>query len=175
MAKRLIILFLSAFCLLQSSAQHDNVQDAGDVGMVLLPATALVGSLISNDKEGSIQFLKSFTATTAITYALKWSLDVERPDGGRHSFPSGHTSAAFCGASFIQKRYGWAAGLPAYAAASFVGYSRVYAGRHHIWDVLAGAAIGTACSQLLTTTDKQVEWAIAPSTGGMQLLLSYSF
>lgn len=175
MAHRLIILLFLVGGLLKTKAQSEHVQLAGDVGMVVLPATAFVGSLISKDKEGSIYFLKSFTATTAITYALKWTLDVERPDGGRHSFPSGHTSAAFCGASFIQKRYGWAAGIPAYAAASFVGYSRVHAGRHHIWDVVAGAAIGAACSQLLTRTDKQVQWAMAPSTEGMQLLFSCSF
>ena len=33
-------------------------------------------------------------------------------------------------------------GVPAYAAASFVAYTRVESGQHHDYDVIGGAAIG---------------------------------
>lgn len=46
------------------------------------------------------------------------------------------------GAAFLQMRYGWALGGPAYAVASFVACSRVESKRHYTSDVVAGAAIG---------------------------------
>ncbi len=81
--------------------------------------------------------------TMLATYALKYSVSEERPNGAdSHSFPSGHASVSFAGAEFIRKEYGWAWGVPAYLAAGFVGYSRVKAKDHYTWDVATGAAIG---------------------------------
>ena len=40
---------------------------------------------------------------------------------------------------------------PAYAGAAFVAYSRVYADKHYVEDVLAGAAIGIIASEIFTT------------------------
>lgn len=85
-----------------------------------------------------------------MTHGLKRTIDKERPNGGRHSFPSGHTSAAFQGASFIHKRYGAKYAIPAYVGATFVGYSRIQADKHDMTDVLAGAAIGTLSSWYFT-------------------------
>jgi hypothetical protein len=76
------------------------------------------------------------------TGILKYTVNETRPNGGAHSFPSGHASAAFTGAEFIRKEYGWGWGAPAYVAASFVAWSRVEADKHYTHDVLAGAAIG---------------------------------
>lgn len=78
----------------------------------------------------------------ATTTSLKQVVDETRPDGGQHSFPSGHSSMAFAGAEFIRKEYGIGWGAPAYLAAGFVAWSRVEARRHYTHDVLAGAAIG---------------------------------
>lgn len=78
-----------------------------------------------------------------VTYGLKSSVEERRPDGsGDDSFPSGHTSISFAGAEFIRKTYGWGWGVPAYAAASFVGWSRVHTQDHWGHDVAIGAAIG---------------------------------
>jgi membrane-associated phospholipid phosphatase len=60
-----------------------------------------------------------------------------------HSFPSGHTSNAFCaamGLSLQAKK--WYVTLPAFAWASSVGYSRMHLGVHYPSDVIAGAGIG---------------------------------
>lgn len=89
-------------------------------------------------------FLVSFLRMETTTYTLKYAIDARRPNGGRQSFPSGHTSAAFMGAEFIRKQYGPWWGAPAYAAASWVGYTRLDAHQHYWRDVLAGAAIGIA-------------------------------
>jgi PAP2 superfamily len=77
-----------------------------------------------------------------LTESLKYAFNETRPDGGTHSFPSGHTALAFTGAEFIRKEYGLLWGLPAYAIASYVGWSRVESREHYTHDVLAGAAIG---------------------------------
>ncbi|MGH8252905.1 MAG: phosphatase PAP2 family protein [Steroidobacteraceae bacterium] len=80
--------------------------------------------------------------TFVVTQTLKYAFNETRPDGGSHSFPSGHTALAFTGAEFIRKEYGWRWGLPAYAVATYVGWSRVESREHYSRDVLAGAAIG---------------------------------
>jgi PAP2 superfamily len=77
------------------------------------------------------------------TYGLKYSVQERRPNGeDDSSFPSGHTAISFAGAEFIRKEYGWRWGVPAYAAASFVGWSRVETKDHWWHDVAAGGAIG---------------------------------
>jgi hypothetical protein len=62
-----------------------------------------------------------------MTSGLKSIIDEKRPNGGIHSFPSRHASMAFVSAEFMRKRYGRNYGIPTYALASFVAYSRVEA------------------------------------------------
>lgn len=88
-------------------------------------------------------FLLSFVRMEVTTYALKYGIDEQRPDGGGgQSFPSGHTAASFMGAEFIRKNYGWGWGVPSYIAAGWVGYTRVQSYNHYWHDVAAGALIG---------------------------------
>lgn len=89
-------------------------------------------------------FLVSFLRMEVTTYGLKYAIDAERPNGGGQSFPSGHTASAFMGAEFIRKEFGWGWGVPAYAAAGWVGYTRVQSHNHYWRDVLGGALIGIA-------------------------------
>jgi hypothetical protein len=88
-------------------------------------------------------FLISFVRMEVLTYALKYGINEQRPHhGGGQSFPSGHSAAAFMGAEFIRKEYGWGWGTPALLAASWVGYTRVESYNHYWHDVVAGALIG---------------------------------
>ena len=87
-------------------------------------------------------FLAASLRMELMTESLKVTVDEQRPNGGSHSFPSGHTSTAFMGAEFIRKEYGWAWGTPAYLAAGFVGWTRVASQNHWTHDVLVGAAVG---------------------------------
>jgi len=144
-------------------ARADGIEKAGDILQVVLPATAAGMTLIYKDSEGALQFGESAALTLGVTYGLKYTVDETRPNGGSHSFPSAHTSISFCSAEFMRKRYGWEYGLPAYVAATFVGYSRVESREHYTKDVVAGAAIGFGSSYLFTHPYKG--WQIQPETG----------
>lgn len=133
------------------AADSSGVERAGDIIALTIPAIAYGSTYHMDDKEGRQQFYQSFAANIAVTYALKSTIDKERPDNSDNdSFPSGHTSMAFQGASFIHKRYGLEYSIPAYVGATFVGYSRIQADKHDMADVLAGAALGVASSMYLT-------------------------
>jgi len=153
----LIITILLLISTTAARAGKSNIETGGDVLQILIPLTGYATTFYLDDQEGRNQFYKSFLTTVLITQGLKLTINEQRPNGsGNDSFPSGHTSAAFQGAAFIQKRYGWPYGIPAYAAATFVGYSRVQSNQHHIKDVIAGAAIGTLSSYYFTTEYKGI-------------------
>ena len=66
------------------------------------------------------------------------------------SFPSGHSSVTFATATVLQRNFGWKAGVPAYALASYVAASRVQMKRHFFSDVAFGAAIGIVAGRTVT-------------------------
>src|SRR3546814_17133570 len=82
---------------------------------------------------------------------LKQTFPERRPDNSDNkSFPSGHSALSFASATTLYRRYGWQAGLPAYAVATVVGIGRERSNEHHWYDVVAGAALGTASGWLFT-------------------------
>lgn len=88
----------------------------------------------------------TFVLCAGTTYILKHSIHSMRPDGtDNHSFPSGHTAVAFCGATVLHKEYGklspWIS-VAGYAVATATALDRIRRNRHHWGDVAAGAAIG---------------------------------
>jgi len=144
------LLFLSLYPGLSLAGM--NTEQTGTALQILIPAVGL-GSTLFYEKgnEGLLQFGKAFLTSQLITYGLKKTVHERRPNGiCCKSFPSGHTSAAFMGAAFIQKRYGWNYAIPAYLGATYVGYSRVQSKNHYLKDVVAGAVIGTLSSFYFT-------------------------
>jgi PAP2 superfamily protein len=84
---------------------------------------------------------------SAMTQGLKYAVDRTRPNGGHHSFPSGHTAASFTTADVILQRFGWRAGAAAYIAAAYVGASRIADRQHYLSDTVFGAALGIASAR----------------------------
>lgn len=122
-----------------------------DVLLVGMPLAALTGVLIEHDWKGLVQGSYTAALTGGVTLLLKYTVKEERPDHSNfHSFPSGHSATTFATAAFIQRRYGWKLGAPAYVLAAYTGWGRVFAKKHHWWDVVAGAAIGTGSAYLFT-------------------------
>ena len=152
---------LIALIIIIPARGTDYFEVAGDIGQYALPAAGLGVALVKKDWKGCLQLTCAFAATLAATYALKYTVRETRPDGGTQSFPSGHTSSAFCGATFLDVRYGHAWGIPAYAAASLVGWSRIESNNHYPVDVLAGAAIGIV-SNIIFTRQKVKNIQVVP-------------
>ncbi len=146
-----VSIFLVLSLASSAIAGSDAVETAGDVGRVLIPAAAAGVTLVKKDWEGGKQLFFSLLAAAAATEGLKAVVHERRPNGGDQSFPSGHASISFAGATFLQKRYGWRYGIPAFLAAAFVGYSRVESDEHWTKDVLGGAAIGIASGWIFTS------------------------
>jgi membrane-associated phospholipid phosphatase len=158
---------MGLFLCITSIAEANSgsgVEAAGDVLLFVLPATAIGLTIGHEDGEGALQFGESTALAIGVTYGLKYAVDELRPNGGRHSFPSAHSSISFSAAEFIRKRYGWDYGIPAYLAASFVAYSRVEARQHYLHDVIVGAGIGIASSYVFTKPYK--DWNVQPEADG---------
>lgn len=123
--------------------QKSNLETSGDILQLTLPGVAFASTfLYESDDKPQIQFVKSYATTVVSVFALKYIINKPRPNGGQYGFPSGHTASAFSGAAFLQRRYGWKIGVPAFLLAGFTGYTRIKANKHDIYDVLAGASIG---------------------------------
>ena len=141
-----------------------NAEKIGDILQIAIPLSAYGTTLYLDDKEGQMEFYKSYGVSLASTYALKYTVREQRPDSNaKDSFPSGHTSSAFSGATFIHKRYGFKYAIVPYLGAIYTGYSRVHSNRHYTRDVVAGALIGVASSWYFTSPYKNVD--IQPVVG----------
>lgn len=144
------------------------LEDTGDVLQLALPISAGLTTIIKGDWEGTKQFALSYGTGFLVTHSLKRIIKKQRPEG-RHlfdAFPSGHTTSAFSGASFIQRRYGWKYGKWAYILAALVGVSRMEGpdGWHDLWDVLAGATVGIGSTYIFTTPYDQSKYNLSFSS-----------
>ena len=172
--KRLLF-FLIALCLavsinaqeIEVTGSRKAVRTSGDVGAVLLPVAGLTAILVNRDWQGLKQGALAGITTLGATYILKYAVKKERPDrSDLHSFPSMHTSVSFTAAGFIQRRYGWKWGIPAYIVSTYVGWSRVYGKKHDWWDVAAGAVIGVGSSYIFTRPfARKHELTLSPIAG----------
>jgi membrane-associated phospholipid phosphatase len=133
MRTALAILFL--FVAL-GPAEAAKIESAGTGVAIALPLIAGGIGLYKDDRTGLAELTVDTLATVGTAYALKNIVREQRPDKSNfQSFPSDTSALAFAPAQFLWDRYGWEYGLPAYAAASFVGYSRIDAKKHHWYDV----------------------------------------
>lgn len=164
----------------QTSSDHRR---AGDVLSFALPAGVAVAAWWNDRRspppEGErselFQFAGSFAATLAATEVLKRTVRSERPDGRDNlSFPSGHASRAFSAASFVHRRHGWEAAWPLYAAAGYVGWTRVDSKRHRWGDVAGSLAVSSAMTWWLVDparSNKEVSVTVAPRALSVQWVL----
>jgi membrane-associated phospholipid phosphatase len=158
------------------------LESSGDVLQIALPTAAALTTILKKDWQGTKQFALSYATSILITHALKRIVKKERPEGRNlyDAFPSGHTTSAFSGASFIQRRYGWQYGKWAYLGAAIVGVSRMEGpdGWHDIWDVLAGAAISIGSTYIFTTPYEKQAISVGFYSNGKEtfvLGLKYEF
>lgn len=155
---RLLLLFFVSFFVVSLPAQtieiggsRKTIRTVGDVALLAIPTACLISTVTLQDWDGLKQGALAGVSSVGLTFILKEVINKERPDQSDYkSFPSMHSAISFTGAAFIQKRYGWKWGIPAYAAAGFVGWSRVYGKKHDWWDVAAGATMGVVSAYIFT-------------------------
>ena len=115
-----------------------------------------------------VDLTRSFFATGLVTGALKFSVNRHRPNGGEHSFPSGHTSSAASTVVVLWRHLGWQAGVPAAIMTGITGAARIEAQKHYLSDVIAGATIGLVMGRLVTNRrDERDGWTVGAMPGGL--------
>jgi membrane-associated phospholipid phosphatase len=126
-----------------------------NVVMVGVPIAGYFIAGHKDDDEGQKQVVRSVAAGIVVhaiaSVAFNYTSWGERPNGGRHAFPSGHVALTTSGAAFLQDRYGWQYGLPAYALVGYVAEVRVHTGHHRWRDAAGGVVVGWGTSKFFVT------------------------
>jgi membrane-associated phospholipid phosphatase len=123
--------------------------NGGTQGGIAL-GTYVVGRLLHKPAAADVgaDLIEAQLVSGILTQGLKITIARGRPRGtARQSFPSGHASSTFATAAVLQQRFGWRIGIPAYAAAAYVGLSRISEDEHYFSDVIFGAAVGIASAR----------------------------
>lgn len=131
---------------------------------IAVPVGIAVAGFITHDKNLKLDALYiggAILVSSGVTLCTKHIVNRKRPfykyafitkrDNEDYwlSFPSGHTSAAFCTATSLALRYRkWYVIGPACIYAVSVGWARMYQGVHYPSDVLTGALVGAGSAWL---------------------------
>ncbi len=140
---------------------------------IAAPVSIAIAGFIKHDKklkQDALFMGAAFLASSLVTQSAKRIIDRPRPfekysfivkrddEAGGLSFPSGHTSAAFCTATSLSLRYPkWYVIAPAYLFAGSVGWARMYQGVHYPSDVLAGALVGAGSAWVSYKIQKWID------------------
>lgn len=99
-------------------------------------------------------------SSSGIVALTKWITDRERPEGmsPRHnsSFPSGHAAGSAAAALLVARRHPRMGPL-AWFLAIWIGFSRIYLGRHYPTDVLTGILLGSIAAWLVLRGERWIE------------------
>ena len=140
-------------------------------------AAYAVGKLIGHSEIAALgrDLVRAQLLNHGVTHLLKTAVRRTRPDGSNGaSFPSGHSSGTFATATVLHRRYGWRVGGPAMAIASYVAASRLSENRHHLSDVVFGAAVGITAGRTVTFSRgaRRIELAPMIQPGAAGVLVS---
>jgi len=112
------------------------------------------------------------TANYVLVQSIKDITNVTRPNGSKHSFPSGHTSNVFALAGILHhelKNSNPFLSYTGYALATTTGVFRVLNNKHWVSDVLAGAGLG------MLVTDVFYNWQSKHATHNKQKKITSIF
>lgn len=177
--KKIMVALLIGLPTAGLAAPSDPDKTTGDILQFAVPVAGLAVAVLKGDDEGEAQWLRNTTASFLATQVLKVAFNStswgQRPNGGQHSFPSGHVAFAASGAAFLTERYGWQYGLLGWAATGYVAYSRVDEHEHHWRDVAVGAGLSYGISKLFVTPETATQLAPIIGPGFIGLRWQRSF
>lgn len=165
----------ATLCLHSAAAVAIPDELPADIITGLVPfATYAMVRYKKEDRKGESQFLRSLGVSLLLNSSLRYGLKdtswSTRPNGSPYGFPSGHAGFMTSSAAFLQDRYGWKYGVPAYLLTGYVSWVRVDT-EHHRWrDVIAGAALSFSVSKLLVTPQNapHITPVIGPDSVGLR-------
>ncbi len=138
--------WVMALLALAVALSAPDAERIGDRLQIALPVAALGCAVATGGVGDYLLRLAVLEVGIHGTKAALGELELNRrPNGGGRGFPSGHTAAASFGAVRLVQHCVSASPLVQGAvllAAAFTGASRIEAGAHDIWQVLAGALWG---------------------------------
>jgi membrane-associated phospholipid phosphatase len=131
----------------------------------------------NNLRDRTMLYALSNIISTGISYTVKHTAKVERPDGSsKNSFPSGHTTTAFAAAEFLRQEYKdvspWY-GVAGYAIAATTGALRVYNNRHWVSDAVAGAGLGILSTKLAYWIYPSIQKKLFSNKSSHTLIMPY--
>lgn len=115
-------------------------------------------------KDKAIVYAMAMAISATTVFPIKKITRQMRPDSSsKDAFPSGHAAAAFVAAEFLRKEYShispWI-GIGGYVIAAGTGYLRLQNNKHWLGDIVAGAGIGIASTQLAYFIHDRVKWSL---------------
>jgi membrane-associated phospholipid phosphatase len=173
---------------LVSSSTADKIWKPGDfiggAGMAIAPVGVyLIGRyLVADDPETrtnkwshlGFDLVRAQIVDEVFVQGIKYTVNRTRPNGSKHSFPSGHSAATFALAAVIERHLGYRMALPTLAIATYVGTSRLHDNVHYLSDVVFGAALGTAVGWTVVGRHGRSNYALGPEfvPGGVAITVS---
>ncbi|HEY7286900.1 MAG TPA: phosphatase PAP2 family protein [Vicinamibacterales bacterium] len=149
----------------------------GQLGTLLGSASIVyaVGRIKDQPKVSHLgmDLIESLAMSEAVTQALKYATQRERPDhSDDHSFPSGHAADTFAFATALERHLNWRYSVPAYVFASYVAISRLPANRHWLSDAVFGATVGIIAGRTVTSHEAERPYpvAVVAVPGGMAIM-----
>lgn len=132
-------------------ANADVWNDLADAGRALLVGAAVLVPLWRRDFRRSFDAMTAILATSAASKAIKAFWREPRPNGqDNNSFPSQHAGDCFAAAGILDGSPNKTAAPVAIGLAAAVSMARLFSGKHHLADVVAGAAIGILAAKATT-------------------------
>lgn len=138
-----------AVCCVLGAALPAAADPFEEFGTAMKYGLPLAAAVCANKQDRLEDFAVRGVLQAALVWGMKEFFDGQpisrRPSGEGKGFPSGHTAAAFFGASDLAGKCFKdqpEAGLAAYSAAGLTGWSRIHAGEHTSQQVWTGALIG---------------------------------
>lgn len=129
-------LFLSLFCIITLVSSNEVIHELG----VKLAISLIISTIVAQLIKRSAGRRRPFISIN--------DLNIRKIGIDKYSFPSGHTTAAFCTAVMVSLFFPYLSFI-LMVLAFLTGISRIYLGVHYPTDVAAGAILGLFISFLI--------------------------